>query len=451
MSNTLTTPTYTVEIGFGGAGNNTYLLFDDTSRGLFDVGAFAGGVFYTDVSADVLGYTIDRGRSRPLEQFQPGTCTVELDNTSGDYDPNNLSGPYVTGGITQVLPMAPIRIRETIGGVSYTRFTGYVDQWVQNPRGVGTATTTVTATDGLKVLAAYDPGGPSSLVGAGEDTGARIGRVLTLADIPTGDRDLDVGDSTLQATTLDGTALQQCQDAAQSEQGYFYVAGDGKYTFRNRTSRYGDFRFYQDWGSGQRAAAVVFDNTVVPADAGGTVSGGGKQAGSFEAIVLAYDDLLVKNTVYATIDGGSQQSAIDSASVGTYLTKAHSASGLWLETDLAALNWATQILGASKDAEQRVEQITVNPGITFTTATWQAVLDLDFGDLVQVDYTPVAGDPVQFLGFFDGIVESMANGTDWQFTIRLTPTTAYSNAIVFFDDAVWAETPETFDVKQFVF
>lgn len=431
---TLTAPTVTVEVGFGGAGNNSYLLFDDATRGLFDTGTFAEGVFYTNVSADVISSSIDRGRSRPLEQFQPGRCSVVLDNTSGDYDPNNLSGPYVTGGLTQVLPMAPIRIRETIGGVNYTRFTGYVDQWVQNPRGVQTATTTVTATDGFKVLAAYDPGGASAPAGASEDTGARIGRILDLAGIPAGDRDLDVGDSTLQETTLEGTALAQCQDAAQSEQGYFYVAGDGKYTFRNRTSRYGDFAGWGlSAGSGQLQPSVCFSNDKndVP-------------TAIYESVTLAYDDLLIKNTVYATITGGTLQTAIDSASVGTYLTKAHNVSGLWLEHDVDASNWAQQILIASSEAEQRVDAVSFLPAVMWDEAAWQLVLGLEFGDLIQVNFTPVAGDVVQFIGFFDGFSESMSNGTDWAFTLRLTPTTAYGTPIVFYD-SVFVGAREAFD------
>lgn len=439
---TLTYPTVHVEVGFGGAGNNTYLLFDDASRGLFNTGTFAEGVFYTDVTADVTAVEVSRGRSKPLEQFRPGTCRIVLDNTSGDYDPNNLSGPYVTGGLTQVLPMAPIRVRETIGGVTYTRFTGYVDQWVQNPRGVQTASTTVTATDGFKVLAAYDPGGASAPAGAGEDTGARIARVLDMAGIPDGDRDLDVGDSTLQVTTLVGSALQQCQDAAQSEQGYFYVAGDGKFTFRNRTSRYGDYAVSQAAANGQRGTDVVVSNI-----ADDIVSWGAHLlAGSFEQLVPAYDDLLVKNTVYATITGGALQTAIDSASVGTYLTKSHNAVGLWLETDGDASNWAEQILIQSANAEQRVDQVTFMPAVTWVAADWQAFLALEFGDLVEVHYRPVAGDDLTYLGFFDGFVESTSNGTGWTITMRLTPTTAYGNAIIIYEEGVWAgSAPETFD------
>ena len=436
----MVTPTLTVEIGFNGAGNNTYLLFDDTTRGKFGTGTFAAGVYFTDVTSHVVDVTIDRGRSRPLETFKPGTCTITLDNTSGDYDPHNLSGPYVAAGTTQVLPMVPVRVRATVGGTTYDLYYGYVDKWRQNQRGVATAQTVVTCTDGMKILAAYEPGATSNSAGGGEDTGARVGRILNLVGIPAGDRDLDVGDSTLQATMLAGNVLTQIDDAVRSEQGYFWVAPNGKYTFRNRTSRYGTFiTGLIGGGGGVTFTAMTFTNVTTVAE---------PVANTYETVELSYDDELIKNAVGATRTGGTLQPVSDSASVARYTTKSHNVADLWLETDLAALNWANQILVSSKDAEQRVDKIVVAPAIYWTADRWQTLLGMEFGATVQVTYRPVAGDDVVVILFYDGIHVGVRDGTLWDVEMACTSTSGYDNPIVFQEAAV---PGSGFDAFQFTF
>ncbi len=57
------------------------------------------GTTFVDVAADVISIRIGRGAATEYDGPQPGTCTVTLDNRSGNYDPTNLSSPYVAGNL----------------------------------------------------------------------------------------------------------------------------------------------------------------------------------------------------------------------------------------------------------------------------------------------------------------------------------------------------------------
>src|SRR2546425_146276 len=100
-----------VEAAFGGVGNNTYLTLNDPSRGKIGTGTLAPPTTFTDITTYVRAVSISRGRQRPLEAYRAGSCTITLNNRTGAFDPHNLSGPYVNTGVTQVLPMVPVRVR----------------------------------------------------------------------------------------------------------------------------------------------------------------------------------------------------------------------------------------------------------------------------------------------------------------------------------------------------
>ena len=65
-------------------------------------GPVTGPGAMTDISAYVLGeLDVTRPSTRvqgPLWEYQAGTCSVILDNSGGQFDPDNLAGPYVTAG-----------------------------------------------------------------------------------------------------------------------------------------------------------------------------------------------------------------------------------------------------------------------------------------------------------------------------------------------------------------
>ena len=49
---------------------------------------------FTDVSAYIREFSIDRGRQHDLADYQTGTASVVLDNTDDRFNPLNTSSPY---------------------------------------------------------------------------------------------------------------------------------------------------------------------------------------------------------------------------------------------------------------------------------------------------------------------------------------------------------------------
>ena len=113
-------PTVRVRIGFT---PNEFTL-DDVIRGILGSGELAGAVSLSDVTSDVQSITINRGRSKDLESFFTGSCTVRLLNNARMYENTNTSSPYSPG----IEPMILIHVDATTdGGSNYEDlFVGFV-------------------------------------------------------------------------------------------------------------------------------------------------------------------------------------------------------------------------------------------------------------------------------------------------------------------------------------
>ncbi len=108
---------------------------------------------FVDIGGDCRWWDTVRGRSGELERFQPGRATMVLSNRDRQYDSHNVDGPWYG----YLKPNRRVRIRETVNGVTYTQYDGYVDRWQLDYPDVGKdATATVTATDLFKILARTD-------------------------------------------------------------------------------------------------------------------------------------------------------------------------------------------------------------------------------------------------------------------------------------------------------
>jgi hypothetical protein len=114
-------PTVRVRIGFT---QNTFTL-DDLIRGVLDSAELGGATPLTDVTSDVQSVSINRGRSRDLETFFAGTCTVRLLNNARKYENTNTSSPYSPG----IEPLIAIHVDATTdGGSTYEDlFVGFVN------------------------------------------------------------------------------------------------------------------------------------------------------------------------------------------------------------------------------------------------------------------------------------------------------------------------------------
>lgn len=227
----------------------TFLLGDPTF-GLLNLDTLGGATSWVDVAAT--GFfrsgTITRPSSRqnaPVITYDAGTLSVVLNNADGRFDPDNLAGPYVAAGASQIRPMVPVRIQAVYAGVIYPLFSGFADSWITPPVSWGPAYSEITlsATDAFKVLTGFQlgaaaaalSGGTQLPAGFGEDTGARISRLLNLAGWSVNDRLIDTGNTSLQGTMLAaGDALSEMRLAVDTELGELYVNGAGQVVFRRR-------------------------------------------------------------------------------------------------------------------------------------------------------------------------------------------------------------------------
>jgi hypothetical protein len=238
-------PTLVAEVGFtAGPDTGDYGLFGDEVRGLFDTATFAPDALWSDITAYVHRATLRRGSSRvdsPILRYEPGTSQVVLNNSDRRFDPTNLSGPYVSAGLTQVTPMRAVRYRASWAGVIYALWAGNADSWQLDYTLPRYSSVIMTATDGFKVLAAQSRQAGGS-VGAGEASGARITRILNSAGWPATARLVAGGDTTVQATTLDGEVLAELQLVADTELGDLYMGGAGHVVFRNRRAAITELR-----------------------------------------------------------------------------------------------------------------------------------------------------------------------------------------------------------------
>lgn len=401
---------FAVEINLAGP-ESSALIWDDPTRGLWDTGVWGGSTDLVDMVALglVRGGSISRGSTRfegVYARAEAGTAEVVLDNRDARFDPTNLAGPYVALGVTQVVPMRAFRVRAG----AYDLWRGFADAWrLGYPP--GDAVCTLVGTDGFKVLANFN-GLEQGSQGAGEDTGARVARILDNADWPAADRDLDAGLTAVQATTLASPALAEILLTADTEVGEFYISGAGKAVYRNREALFTEAR-----------------STTSQA----TFAGSGLAGVDLQSLEVSYDDLQLANLVKIGRAGGVVQSAADTDSQQNYLLRTFERSDLLHQTDAESLAFAEYALSILKDPELRVEAITLVPpdDPTERTAFYAAVLARELGDRITVTATLPGrpGDPLVRDAWVRGIVHEFGPER-WVTRFVLQDTTAFGFGVV---------------------
>lgn len=191
-----------------------------------------GGIVMVDISADVRSLTWTRGRETDIDTASPGTAAIVLNNVSGDYDPTNLSGPYVSGGVSRVDIGTTVTIHaERPAGLFRPRYTGQIAD-VQITAGWDPLIT-LTVADGLETLGRVQLP-VESAQREGDTTGARIGHLADRAAWPTTARQIDTGRVTLGATILGDNALELMHKTEQTEFGLLFVDATGNLVFYER-------------------------------------------------------------------------------------------------------------------------------------------------------------------------------------------------------------------------
>lgn len=267
-------------------------------------------------------------------------------------------------------------------------FHGYVDNWDIEWSGPNHSVVTVPCTDAFKIFSNFERTAVSA-VGAGEDSGARINRILDGIGWPSSARDIDTGDVAVQTTTLDGNALEEMQLTADTEVGELYMNGSGTVVFRNRSAITDDDR--------SNTSNAIFG------DEDGELR--------YHSLAFSNDDTQLVNRVIITRSGSSSpQQADDEASQSEFLIRAFERSDLIMTDDTAALNYAQYILSLSAQPELRFTDLEIHPQHD-EEGLFPQVLNRLIGDRITIRRRPPGGgDMIERDCFIRGIEHEIVPG-----------------------------------------
>jgi hypothetical protein len=387
---------------------------------------------WTDITSDVLesgGITIGRGRATEFDTFVAGTCSLTLNNSDRDYDPFHSTGPH----FGDLEPGVPIRVQATFdpgaGSVTYDLFRGFVQSWPQSYRQGNTfAATDITAGDGFTILARGElaPGTTYSQ----EMSGVRVGNVLDDIGWPAADRDLDDGNTILQATTANdpdgeetGNVLTYLQRVERSEDGFLFMMGDGRIRFWERHARFTETAMtasqatWSDDGSDNAYANVEFERS----------------------------DTFVSNDVRRQRVGGVLQRKTDATSDGQHGPRVDSQTDLLMISDGEAETFAARFLAAHKGAQTRVTRLVVKPRRD-PTQLFPVVLAAELLDRVTVQRTPQGvGSQISVEQIVQRVTHQIGVKS-WTTTLGVSPTDINDSTVqMVFDSA----TQGKFDTNTF--
>jgi hypothetical protein len=391
-----------------------YLRLDDPVAGRLDIQQLAPDTLMTDLSFDangfsrVMAFSIDRGSTQgagALVEYAAGTLSLTLRDDDGDLDPVTIDEP---------IPGSLIRLSKIWNGDPYPLFTGTIDSWLPEHRYPDQAVIVITASDMLASVGGYTPG-ESASVGAGDDAGARLGRILDKIAWPAGQRDIDTGFTDLVASTLGGNALDQARNVAKAEVGDLYATTDGLIRFRNRTAPYTDTR-----------------STTVQATFG---SGGGTEIPWIGTLGLSYDRTGLVNVIRAMRDDdlAPVYEIGDSASRDRYGDKApEDTVRLPFATDSEVQDWESYVLARDSMPKFRFDSLDLDVRAD-EDLLYPQVLGRDLGDRIAVVRRPPGVAPDTREVHIRGIHHEFQAPLAWRTSWALEP--APSANVFILDDA----------------
>lgn len=310
------------------------LILDSLTEGILDTNTLGSGTLPIEITDLVERVTIRRGRNRITGKFEFGSANVQLFDENGDWNPANPAGAYYG----ELVPLRQIIIFATYATNNYYLFSGFIQAydtgfWQGNE---DVSRVLLKCVDSFRLLAGASITTVSG-ASAGQNSGARVNAILDQIDFPLSLRNIDTGDSTLQADPgTSRTALDALQTVENSEFGGIFLDGQGQVNFKNRTAMI----------TSPATAAYSF------ADDGTGIS--------YQNAVVAFDDTTLLNSVTVKREGGTAQTAFDQTSIDTYFIHSGERTGILVETDAEALNQAQSILATRKDPESRIDSIMLN-------------------------------------------------------------------------------------------
>jgi len=342
-----------------GAGFASPMILDS---GVLGVNALSDTTSVTvDVSDLVDSIKTNRGRTALSDVFQTGTMSLRIIDQNGYFNPMNPASPYYN----LLNPMRKVTITATYGTTTYPIFAGYITSYdTTTPKDVGEVVyTTIQAVDGFRLFQNAQITTVASAT-AGQTTGTRIGKILDQVGWPLGMRDIDAGQTTVQADPGNlRTSLGALQTVESTEYGALYMDGFGNVVFQDRALT----------SSSVAGTPVVFN------DNGTGIS--------YNNALWKLDDTLVFNKTSITRVGGTAQVATNQASIDKYFLHSYQEQNLLMETDADALNNALAFNASRAETSIRCDAVTLDLYTANYDAGIVAALGLDYFDPITVTTT----------------------------------------------------------------
>ena len=182
-----------------------------------------------------------------------------------------------------------------------------------------------------------------------------------MVSYPASMRQIEAESTTVQADPATvRTALAAIQNLEFSEQGAFYMDGDGNATFKSR----------------QSVQAAANETPTLFANDGSGIP--------YFNINPAFDDKLIINQATITRVGGTAQTSSNAASIAKYFPHSVNYDNLMVQTDADALNIAKAYVATRAETSIRIDALTLDLTTPNYAAGITAALDFDYFTNVRV-------------------------------------------------------------------
>ena len=315
-----------------------------------------------DVSDQINSIQIKRGRNPQADQFQTGTLSLRIVDQLGDFNPMNTGGPYYG----MLNPMVKIQINAVSLNVTYPLYSGFITSFTTTSPIQALDDVVYTMIDAVDAFRLAQMAQITTVAGSasGDLSGTRINQILDEISWPASMRDVDAGQTTVQANPNDAaTALGAMLKIELAEYGALYVDATGSFVFQDR----------------EVTAGSIANAPIVFADDGTGIA--------YYNAVWRLDDTLIYNNASITRTGGTAQIATNAASILKYFDHSYNQTAMMMETDAVALDYARAYVASRAETSVRCDAITLDLYTQNYAAGILAAMELDFFDNVTITTT----------------------------------------------------------------
>ena len=373
-------PTLSLEYAIYASGSLTWYKFGDGS---------------SNPMRDVMQVSIRRGRTREDQTIQPGVMNVLFDNRLGNYDPDNSSSIYKQGSVLAMASNRLIRLTATIGGSTYTVFTGFIE--MMDASVDLSPTVTMTVVDALQQLSKNVFTGDRPI----ELTSTRLTNVLPASFTALSGLNVSLslsGYRFVQAQSYDGVNLGQiAQDCVNADAGYLYVTGDNTLVFKP----------FEEFRSTKAEKFRLSDDHVMAGDT--TIE--------YDSVTSNVGAKFLVNTAEVDYGADTKATATDSGSISTYGTSQVSVQNYLQNSMSPAVGLAGVLANRLAYPKTRISEVGFD-AIGLSTSLWQKLLSTELTDSVGLERQTVDGRSLSYLNTL-GAVNHDIKPDNWRVTLQL--------------------------------